>query len=76
MRVCILAFSAMVAAGCNSASYGTPQDCAAAGGQCVLGAGADNCAKQGPDNTCNCNPACNPGGAFCCLAFVEAGTGD
>jgi hypothetical protein len=60
--------------GCTSSpSYGTPQDCAAAGGQCVLGSAANVCAKQGPDNTCNCNPACNPGGSFCCLAFIDAG---
>jgi hypothetical protein len=53
--------------------YGTPQDCAAAGGQCVLGGGAGICARQGPANTCNCNPGCNPGGGVCCVEFIDAG---
>jgi hypothetical protein len=56
-----------------STGYGTPQDCAAAGGQCVLGGGGDLCAREGPANTCNCNPGCNPGGAICCIAFVGGG---
>ncbi|HEV3189408.1 MAG TPA: hypothetical protein VGY54_02865 [Polyangiaceae bacterium] len=55
-----------------STGYGTPQDCAAAGGQCVIGGGGGLCAREGPANTCNCNPGCNPGGAICCLAFVDA----
>ncbi len=51
------------ALGCTSSpSYGTPQDCAAAGGQCILGSGGNLCAKQGPENTCNCNPMCSTGG--------------
>jgi len=57
--------------GCDS--YGTPQDCTAAGGQCVLGGGGALCAKQGPANTCNCNPGCNPGGAICCVEWFDAG---
>jgi len=55
-----------------STGYGTPQDCAAAGGQCVIGGGGGLCAREGPANTCNCNPGCNPGGAICCLALVNA----
>jgi hypothetical protein len=71
--------AALLGLGCNSSSSGTPQDCVAAGGQCVLGSAVKACAKQGPSGTCNCNPDCNPGGSFCCLAFIdagEAGTGD
>ena len=52
---------------CNSASYGTPQDCLAAGGHCMLPGPGNGCPTQGPKNTCNCNAACNPGGAICCL---------
>jgi hypothetical protein len=59
--------------GCTSSSNGTPQDCTAAGGQCVLGSDVNACAKQGPENTCNCNPTCSPGGSFCCLSFIDAG---
>jgi hypothetical protein len=69
--------TALLVLGCNSSSGGTPQDCAAAGGQCVLPTLA--CVKQGPSDTCNCDPECNPGGAYCCLAFIdagEAGSGD
>jgi hypothetical protein len=42
-------------------TQGTPADCVEAGGLCV-GSGSV-CAKQGPENTCSCNPS----GAFCCL---------
>lgn len=42
-------------------SNGTPADCVDAGGLCV--GGGSVCAKQGPENTCSCNPS----GAFCCL---------
>lgn len=31
------------------------------------------CATEGPTNTCNCSPGCNPGGGICCVAFVDAG---
>jgi hypothetical protein len=55
----------------GSGSYGTPQDCTAAGGQCLVGP-PEYCAKQGPENTCNCNPGCNPSGAYCCLEFIDA----
>ncbi|HEY8087948.1 MAG TPA: hypothetical protein VIF09_08885 [Polyangiaceae bacterium] len=77
----LLALLVLAGLGCNSSSspsYGTPQDCTAAGGQCIVGPGL-NCAKEGPVDTCNCNPGCNPSGAFCCVAFVDAGdagTGD
>jgi hypothetical protein len=54
------------------ANYGTPQDCAEAGGRCILGL-PQGCAQLGPPNTCNCNPQCNPGGGICCLALVDAG---
>jgi hypothetical protein len=81
MRVFIsAALLGLLVLGCTSStlSYGTPQDCANAGGRCVIG--GFNCAKTGPENTCNCNPACNPGGAVCCVAFIDAGdaqaTGD
>ncbi|HTB76123.1 MAG TPA: hypothetical protein VK762_22900 [Polyangiaceae bacterium] len=61
---------------CNSSSSpssGTPADCMAAGGQCVLTAPGNVCAKTGPENTCNCNPTCTTGGAFCCIEFVDGG---
>lgn len=58
---------------CHSmAGYGPPQDCIAAGGQCVTGP-SSACAKLGPGNTCNCNPGCTPSGSYCCLEFVDAG---
>jgi hypothetical protein len=57
--------------GSSTSSYGTRQDCANAGGRCVFG--GFNCALTGPENTCNCNPACNPGNAICCVAFIDAG---
>ena len=53
----------------GDASYGTPQDCSAAGGKCLVGGAINLCAKQGPDNTCNCNPVCDPGGSLCCLVL-------
>src|SRR5580704_7407066 len=66
--------SGATADGASGASgYGTPQDCSNAGGQCVLAGGGGLCAKQGPTNTCNCNPGCNPGGAICCIEWVDAG---
>lgn len=34
-----------------------------------MGGFENSCARQGPENTCNCNPGCNPGGAFCCVAL-------
>jgi hypothetical protein len=53
-----------VAQGCSSnGDTSGPADCAAAGGQCVLG--GDPCDERGPQD---CNPTRNPGGAFCCLA--------
>jgi hypothetical protein len=66
----------IVATGCassssSSPSYGTPNDCANAGGRCVI-PGPEMCATEGPPNTCNCNPGCNPGGFICCIAFVDA----
>lgn len=66
----------LVALGCNSPSYGKPQDCTAAGGQCLAGDGITLCAKEGPQNTCDCNPTCGPGGLFCCVAFKDAGEAD
>jgi hypothetical protein len=60
----------------SSPSYGTPEDCTAAGGQCVLTAPGNMCGKTGPENSCNCNPTCATGGAFCCIEFIEAGDGD
>jgi hypothetical protein len=70
------ALLALVMLGCtaSTSSYGTPADCTAAGGMCALPNGVTACAKQGPENTCNCNPECNPGGSFCCLVFVDACT--
>ena len=78
MKLLLLLVLASLCAACNSSngngqSYGTPQDCAAAGGQCMLGPGVSICAKRGPENTCNCNPGCNPGGGFCCLALIDGG---
>ena len=73
MNLILAALLAFAGLDCNSSpSYGTPQDCTAAGGQCT-GTGASACVKEGPDNTCNCNPGCNPGGSFCCLVFPDAG---
>jgi hypothetical protein len=70
-----LAVAAFIVAGCasssSSPSYGTPKDCANAGGRCVT-PGPAMCASEGPPNTCNCNPGCNPGGFICCVAFVDA----
>jgi hypothetical protein len=60
-----------IAVSCSSSSYGTVQDCAAAGGRCDIG--GFMCLKEGPPNTCNCNPGCNPGGAVCCLVFSDGG---
>jgi len=74
MRAISLLAFAMGCTSCASPSYGTPADCAAAGGQCAIGGGI-GCVKQGPENTCNCNPGCNPGGAICCVQFVDAGDG-
>ncbi len=75
MKLLVPATLLVVTLGCStsSSSYGTPQDCAAAGGQCIIGPSAGVCAKEGPTNTCDCNPACSPGGAYCCVTFVEAG---
>lgn len=76
MKLLVLALGlGLVTLGCSnsSSSYGTPQDCTAAGGQCLAGGGATMCAKEGPSNTCDCNPGCSPGGGFCCITFVDAG---
>jgi hypothetical protein len=62
-------------AGGNDATYGTPQDCMAAGGRCIVGP-AVGCIAEGPPNTCNCNPGCAPSGAICCVAFADAGPAD
>ena len=59
--------------GNSSPSYGTQQDCIAAGGQCLVGHGATMYAKEGPANTCDCNPGCSPAGAFCCISSIDAG---
>ena len=75
MKLLILA-TLLVTLGCSntsSPSYGTAQDCTAAGGQCIVGGGASLCAKEGPSNTCDCNPGCSPAGAFCCITFIDAG---
>jgi len=45
----------------SSTSYGTPQDCIEAGGQCILGPGI------------SCDPLCSTGGQFCCVAFIDGG---
>jgi hypothetical protein len=39
-----------------------PQECAEAGGQCIIG--SNPCPNKGPQD---CNPDKNPGGAICCL---------
>lgn len=52
---------------------GRPAACIAAGGRCVLGGAVNICAKQGPSG-CNTDPP-NPGGAFCCLEFLDSGDG-
>ena len=58
--------------GCEvSNANGTPEDCSAAGGQCV--GGGVPCQQEGPANTCNCNPTCNPGGFFCCISRADGG---
>ena len=44
MRVAMSAVVLML--GCNS--YGTPDDCASAGGRCVIAGGLGVCAKEGP----------------------------
>jgi len=64
-----------VGSGSRDAAYGTPQDCEEAGGRCVVGP-ALGCVAEGPANTCNCNPGCNPGGAICCIAFADAASSD
>jgi hypothetical protein len=40
----------------------------------LAGGGGLLCTTEGPANTCNCNPGCDPGGAICCIAFVDGGT--
>jgi hypothetical protein len=65
MRPFILAvLFAFVELGCNS--NGTPEDCTAAGGRCVVGTAP--CAKQGPDDTCA--NGSTPAGGFCCITFI------
>jgi hypothetical protein len=71
----LVALVALAGFSCNSSSSGTPEDCMAAGGQCVLTGPGNTCAKMGPENTCNCNPTCTTGGAFCCIEFTDAGDG-
>jgi hypothetical protein len=79
MRILLATLLALAGSGCTSSTsraltgleYGTPQDCASAGGQCLTGP-SQFCAKEGPQNTCNCNPGCNPSGAYCCVELVEA----
>jgi hypothetical protein len=75
-KILLATILAVAGLGCTSStsstSYGTPEDCAAAGGQCLTGP-FQACAKEGPQNTCNCNPGCNPSGAYCCVELVEAG---
>jgi hypothetical protein len=46
---------------CSGTSSG-PEECRAAGGQCVIG--GNPCPNRGPQD---CNPDQNPGGASCCL---------
>jgi hypothetical protein len=53
-----------VAQGCGQSGQAA---CVAAGGQCVIP--NLNCAKVGPQD---CNPDRNPGGAYCCLAEMDA----
>jgi hypothetical protein len=55
--------------GCNGSQTG-PDACIAAGGRCVPGSAINMCASRG---TPDCNPDRNPGGAFCCIAFLDAG---
>jgi hypothetical protein len=43
--------------------------CVSAGGRCIIGPDI-NCARRG--ESCNTNPP-NPGGAFCCFEFADAG---
>jgi hypothetical protein len=62
--------TALGALGCNGPQSG-PDACIAAGGRCVVGGAVNICTKQGPLG-CNTDPP-NPGGAFCCLEFLDAG---
>jgi hypothetical protein len=66
----------VVAVGCSKSTTSGYKECLAAGGQCVSGALTNMCAKLGPDDTCNCDPDCNPGGSFCCIELSsDSGTG-
>jgi hypothetical protein len=69
MRVALIA-GVLLGVG-SGACQSAAEACVSAGGRCVLG-GATNCVKSG--ESCNTNPP-NPGGAFCCLAFADAGDG-
>jgi hypothetical protein len=77
IRYAFLLFGATLLFQCSSASksssYGSPADCTAAGGVCVIPAGGNPCAKEGPQNTCNCNPDCTTAGQICCVAFADGG---
>jgi hypothetical protein len=50
-----------------------PQQCAAAGGSCVIGPPSNCVGTVGPQD---CNPDRNPGGAVCCLPSVMCGAGE
>jgi hypothetical protein len=56
--------------GCNGSGSGSDA-CISAGGRCVVGGAVNICTKLGPLG-CNNDPP-NPGGAFCCLEFLDAG---
>jgi hypothetical protein len=63
MKAAIATFMAVVACSNSSPSSSSgPQQCADAGGQCIIG--SNPCPNKGSQD---CNPDKNPGGAICCL---------
>lgn len=66
----MLAIALLAKVGCSEASGSDA--CAEEGGRCVLGAFI-NCLKRG---SADCNPARNPGGAFCCVEEPAVCAGD
>jgi hypothetical protein len=62
LRLTLAAALLLATLGSCTASESGPDQCVAAGGQCVLG--NYQCPYRG---TQDCNPDRSPGGAFCCL---------
>jgi hypothetical protein len=65
LGVAVLAALAFPATDCAT-GVTSPDECTAAGGQCVLPTAL--CAKKGPQN---CNPQGKPGGGYCCMIPIE-----